>query len=122
MTRTHRISPTPSSATGSSNSSPRRRGAPRREDYLPESWRSGPATAGSTEPLLARGFEVTGTEVSRAAIERLHAAYGANSRFKAVYDASGDTDDVQGGPFTAVVTASVLHHIPDYLSFVYAVG
>jgi len=61
---------------------------------------------------------VTGTEVSRPAIERLQAAYGANPRFRAVYDADGDTDDVEGGPFSAVVSASVLHHIPDYLSFV----
>src|SRR5436190_1953618 len=61
----------------------------------------GAGDGGLTEPLLARGFEVTGTEVSRPAIERLQAAYGANPSFKAVYDASGDTDDVEGGPFSA---------------------
>jgi SAM-dependent methyltransferase len=78
----------------------------------------GAGDGGLTEPLLARGFEVTGTEVSRPAIERLQSAYGANPGFRAVYDAGGDTGDVKGGPFSAVVTASVLHHIPDYLSFV----
>jgi SAM-dependent methyltransferase len=78
----------------------------------------GAGDGGLTEPLLARGFEVTGTEVSRPAIERLQAAYGANPGFRAIYDAGGDTDDLEGGPFSVVVTASVLHHIPDYLSFV----
>lgn len=78
----------------------------------------GAGDGGLTEPLLARGFEVTATEVSRPAIERLEAAYGDNPRFRAVYDAEGDTADVNDGPFSAVVTASVLHHIPDYLSFV----
>jgi SAM-dependent methyltransferase len=78
----------------------------------------GAGDGGLTEPLLARGFEVTGTEVSRPAIERLQAAYGANSHFTAFYDPGGDTEDLEGGPFSAVVTASVLHHVPDYLSFV----
>jgi SAM-dependent methyltransferase len=87
-------------------------------DLPPRILEIGAGDGGLTEPLLARGFEVTGTEVSRPAIDRLQAAYGSNSRFRAVFDASGDTDDIEGGPFTAVVTASVLHHIPDYLSFV----
>jgi SAM-dependent methyltransferase len=71
-----------------------------------------------TEPLLARGFEVTATDVSRPAIDRLERAFGGNGRFKAVYDAAGDTDEVEGGPFSAVFCVSVLHHIPDYLDFV----
>jgi phospholipid N-methyltransferase len=78
----------------------------------------GAGDGGLTEPLLARGFEVTATEVSRHAVERLLAAYGDNPRFQAVHDASEDTSGVNGGPYAAVVCASVLHHIPDYLSFV----
>ncbi len=78
----------------------------------------GAGDGGLTEPLLARGFEVTATEVSRPAIERLERAFGGNPRFEAVYDGSGDTEGIEHGPFTAVVSASVLHHIPDYLGFV----
>jgi SAM-dependent methyltransferase len=71
-----------------------------------------------TEPLLARGFEVTATEVSRPAVERLEGAFGGNPRFTAVYDPAGETDEVEDEPFSAVLSASVLHHIPDYLGFV----
>jgi SAM-dependent methyltransferase len=85
---------------------------------LPRVLEIGAGDGALTEPLLARGFEVTATEVSRPAIKRLEGAFGSNPRFKTVYDAYGETDTVEGGPFTAVVSASVLHHIPDYLAFV----
>ena len=78
----------------------------------------GAGDGGLTEPLLARGFEVTATEVSRHAVERLRAAFGGNPRFNAVHDAAEDASAVEGGPFAVVLCASVLHHIPDYLSFV----
>jgi SAM-dependent methyltransferase len=78
----------------------------------------GAGDGGLTEPLLARGFEVTATEVSRHAVERLQAAFGGNPRFNAVHDAAEDASGVEGGPFAVVLCASVLHHIPDYLSFV----
>jgi SAM-dependent methyltransferase len=87
-------------------------------DLPPRVLEVGAGDGGLTEPLLARGFEVTATEVSRPAIERLEAAYGGNPRFKAIYDPDGDTGAVEEEPFTAVTTASVLHHIPDYLAFV----
>lgn len=78
----------------------------------------GAGDGGLTEPLLARGFEVTATDVSRHAIERLRLAYGGNSRFRAFHDEAEDASGVNGGPFSVVLCASVLHHIPDYLSFV----
>jgi SAM-dependent methyltransferase len=78
----------------------------------------GAGDGGLTEPLLARGFEVTATEVSRHAVERLRATFGGNPRLKLVYDAAEDASEVEGGPFAIVLCASVLHHIPDYLSFV----
>jgi SAM-dependent methyltransferase len=77
-----------------------------------------------TEALLARGFEVTATEVSRRAIDRLEDAFSANPNFTAVYDPAGDGAGIgdSGGltnePFSVVLCASVLHHIPDYLRFV----
>src|SRR3954447_24999962 len=78
----------------------------------------GAGDGGLTEPLLARGFEVIGTEVSRPAIERLETAYGDNPRFTAVYAPDGETDAVQDEPFAVVISASVLHHVPDYLGLV----
>jgi SAM-dependent methyltransferase len=77
-----------------------------------------------TEALLARGFEVTATEVSRRAIDRLEDAFGGNPNFTALYDPAGDAAGIadSGGaanvPFSVVVCASVLHHIPEYLPFV----
>jgi SAM-dependent methyltransferase len=71
-----------------------------------------------TERLLARGFEVTATEVSRRAVERLEAAFGRNPNFTALHDPVGDAAAVATGPFCMIVCASVLHHIPDYLQFV----
>jgi phospholipid N-methyltransferase len=78
----------------------------------------GAGDGGITEPLLARGFEVTATEVSRHAVERLQAKYGANNRLTVVHDEAEDASGVEGGPFSVALCASVLHHIPDYLSFV----
>ena len=84
----------------------------------------GAGEGGLTEALLARGFEVTATEVSRRAIDRLEDAFGGNPNFTALYDPAGDAGGVgdSGGaanvPFSVVVCASVLHHIPEYLRFV----
>ena len=78
----------------------------------------GAGDGGLTEPLLARGFEMTATEVSAHAVERLETAFGGNPRFKVVHDEAEDASEVGGGPFSAVLCVSVLHHIPDYLTFV----
>jgi SAM-dependent methyltransferase len=78
----------------------------------------GAGDGGLTGPLLARGFNVTATEVSRAAIERLESTFGRNPHLQVVFDEDGEADAVYGGPFSAILAASVLHHIPDYLSFV----
>jgi 2-polyprenyl-3-methyl-5-hydroxy-6-metoxy-1,4-benzoquinol methylase len=77
----------------------------------------GAGDGGLTESLLARGYDVTATEVSRRAIKRLEGAFGGNPNFKALYDPVGDAG-VADGRFSVVVCASVLHHMPDYLTFV----
>jgi SAM-dependent methyltransferase len=75
----------------------------------------GAGDGGLTEPLLARGFEVTATDVSRHAVERLRGAFGGNPRFTAFHDEAEDASGVEGGQFAVVLCASVLHHVPDYL-------
>jgi SAM-dependent methyltransferase len=66
-----------------------------------------------TEPLLAYGCRVTGTEMSSASLEVLRARYGANDRFSVVLD-DGSFRALGGEQFGLVLFASVLHHIPDY--------
>jgi 2-polyprenyl-3-methyl-5-hydroxy-6-metoxy-1,4-benzoquinol methylase len=86
-------------------------------DLPPRVLEIGAGDGGFTEPLLARGFEVTATDVSRGAIERLEGTFGGNPNFKALYDPTGDAA-VADGQFSVVVCASVLHHMPDYEAFV----
>jgi SAM-dependent methyltransferase len=86
-------------------------------DLPPRVLEIGAGDGGLTEALLARGFDVTATEVSSRAIKRLEDSFGGNPNFKAVHDPVGDASVVDGR-FSVVVCASVLHHMPDYLSFV----
>jgi SAM-dependent methyltransferase len=67
-----------------------------------------------TEPLLARGFAVTSTEMSSASVRRLRARFQHNDRFRAVHDADGSLAILDGERFSCILFASVLHHIPDY--------
>lgn len=68
------------------------------------------------EPLLATGATVTATEMSRSSIERLSDRYGMNPAFSVSFDADGTMSGVGGARFALILYASVLHHIPDYLS------
>ena len=71
---------------------------------------------GYTEPVLAAGCRVTAVEASRHSLATLQRRYGANPGFRAVFDADGTLDEVDG-TFSLVLIVSVLHHIPDYVSF-----
>jgi SAM-dependent methyltransferase len=68
------------------------------------------------EPALAAGCQVTVTEMSRHSIDTLTERYGHNTNFRAFYDPDGSLTQLQGERFDVVLYASVLHHIPDYLS------
>lgn len=67
-----------------------------------------------TEPLLARGFAVTSTEMSSASVGRMRARFPHNDRFRAMHDADGSLAVLDGERFSSILFASVLHHIPDY--------
>jgi SAM-dependent methyltransferase len=78
----------------------------------------GAGHGGYTEPALAAGCEVTATETSRPSVERLRARFRSNPRFTAVFAENGSLDAIGDDKFSVILCASVLHHIPDYLSFI----
>jgi SAM-dependent methyltransferase len=76
----------------------------------------GAGHGGYTEPVLAAGCRVTAVEASRPSLAVLERRYGANPDFSAVFDPDGSLDAVDG-TFSLILIVSVLHHIPDYATF-----
>ncbi|MEJ7783658.1 MAG: methyltransferase domain-containing protein [Solirubrobacteraceae bacterium] len=70
------------------------------------------------EPLLATGAMVRATEMSRPSIDVLHARFGMNPSFEVAFDPDGSMSGTGDERFALILYASVLHHIPDYLSAV----
>jgi len=73
------------------------------------------------EPLLAAGARVTATEMSRPSVELLRERFGINPSFKVAFDSDGTMSNLDSERYAIVLYASVLHHIPDYLSSIAAV-
>lgn len=71
-----------------------------------------------TEAVLAAGFSVTATEVSSASIKRLQERYANNPKFEAVHDPSGGLRGLDDRRYALILCVSVLHHVPDYVSFI----
>lgn len=69
-----------------------------------------------TDALLATGAAVTVTEMSPPSAELLRERYRHNAAARIVLDETGEAASELGDTFDLVVCASVLHHIPDYLS------
>lgn len=78
----------------------------------------GAGDGGYTEPILASGYDVTATEVSQASVDRLNDRFGENPNFRAVHDPDGSLGGVELTRFGAILCVSLLHHVPDYLSFI----
>ena len=76
----------------------------------------GAGHGGYTEPVLAAGCRVTAVEASRPSLAVLERRYGANPGFTATFDPDGALDRVDGS-FSLILIVSVLHHIPDYVTF-----
>jgi phospholipid N-methyltransferase len=70
-----------------------------------------------TRCLLDAGAEVTVTEASRASATRLEQSFGGPDQVEVVYDRSGEGILDSGRQWDMAVMTAVLHHIPDYLSF-----
>ncbi len=77
----------------------------------------GAGHGGFTEVALAAGGRVTATDLSRPSVERLARRYRDNEALVARFDPTGDLAVLGDERFSLVVCASVLHHIPDYVSF-----
>lgn len=76
----------------------------------------GAGHGGFTEPVLAAGCRVTAVEASRPSLHTLQHRYGTNPGFETIYDPDGSLEGVKGA-FSLVLIVAVLHHIPDYVSF-----
>jgi SAM-dependent methyltransferase len=76
----------------------------------------GAGHGGFTEPALAMGCEVTAVDMSGPSVDELQRRFGKNPKFRAVYDPDGTLSDVDGD-YSLLMFVSVLHHIPDYMSF-----
>lgn len=81
----------------------------------------GGGAGGYTEIALAAGCSVTVTEMSQASLDHLRRRFGRNSNFRAVFDRDGSMADIAKEKYSMAVCISVLHHIPDYLSFISSV-
>lgn len=75
---------------------------------------------GVTEQMLARGFEVTSTDMSRVSVESLAERFRHNDSFRGVHDETGTLEVLGAERFAVIVYSSVLHHIPDYIGAIRA--
>jgi SAM-dependent methyltransferase len=71
-----------------------------------------------TEFLLQAGATVTVTEASKASAEELSRRYAGRNDVEVFFDLTGESVFEHEPTYDAVVCASLLHHIPDYLDFV----
>jgi SAM-dependent methyltransferase len=76
----------------------------------------GAGHGGFTESALAMGCDVTAVDMSGPSVEELERRYGMNPGLTTVYDPDGTLKDVDGD-YSLLMFISVLHHIPDYISF-----
>ena len=75
-----------------------------------------------TEFLLQAGATVTVTEASQASAEELKRRYAGRDDVEVFFDLTGESVFDLEPTYDAVVCASLLHHIPDYLDFVRRLG
>lgn len=77
----------------------------------------GAGHGGYTGPVLAAGASVTAVEMSEPSVRALRSRFAHNDRLTPVYSPDGSLP-ADEGQFGLALAVSVLHHIPDYLTFV----
>lgn len=70
-----------------------------------------------SDALVGVGGRLTVTEMSEPSAQALSLRYRNNSAVRVVHDGTGEWLERAHETFDVVVCVSVLHHIPDYLSF-----
>ncbi len=78
----------------------------------------GAGHGGFTDHIAAAGAQVTVTEMSRASLRVLQERFAWNPNVACVHDSTGDRVFEDDASYDLILCISVLHHIPDYLSFV----
>jgi SAM-dependent methyltransferase len=76
----------------------------------------GAGHGGFTEPALAMGCDVTAVDMSESSVDDLRRRFGTNPKFDSVYNPDGKLPDI-ADDYTLLMLVSVIHHIPDYISF-----
>jgi hypothetical protein len=62
------------------------------------------------------GCDVTAVEMSKPSTEELQRRFGTNPKFQAIYEPEGKLSGA-GADYSLLMFVSVLHHIPDYITF-----
>lgn len=78
----------------------------------------GAGHGGFTEIIAATGADVVVTEMSRPSVDLLCDRFAWNSRVRVLYDRDGRAVFADSGSYSVVLCISVLHHVPDYLTFI----
>jgi SAM-dependent methyltransferase len=76
----------------------------------------GAGHGGFTELALAMGCEITAVDMSKPSVDELRRRFGTNPKFRAVYDPDGTLPNMDND-YSMLIFVSVLHHVPDYISF-----
>lgn len=76
----------------------------------------GAGHGGYTQPVLDAGATVSAVEMASASVVRLQHRFKNSDKFRVIHSPDGSLSAVEGS-FSLVLAVSVLHHIPDYVSF-----
>jgi SAM-dependent methyltransferase len=71
-----------------------------------------------TDHIAAMGAQVTVTEMSKPSLDVMRKRYAWNPGVRLVHDPDGQAALDESATYDLVLCISVLHHIPDYLSFI----
>ena len=71
-----------------------------------------------TDALLRANASVVVSEMSQSSVDELHRKYGTIAEVEVIYDPTGEEVFKRGDTYDLVACISLLHHVPDYSTFV----